>query len=495
MTENINLPELIWPTVRCGEYAGPPGEGASENLWNYDAVREAQRAAVLADRAQRHQDAEYFYEMRLRAVSAIINDHLPPDGIPADVAVGLIIGLVDPWPVPSATYGAQRQAVPPDEPGSAGKALAIREHLERQLAEMTARKDDAYEERNKVVAALAKVFPSGVARTAIEGWSEDWHGCVYIDLPTGQVSWHFHDSQAHLFADLPPYAGEWDGHDTPEKYRRVAALRQAVPQGETVSVPRKLAERIVGLLAQECAPCADPACRITDKPEKAITECREQLWATLSASPTPPASTEAQIPTAEPIGNFTLPAIGQPWPGIDGIYAGISRGEDGEPDGHMVLLNAQPEDDMSWDAAVEWTQGLGDGARLPTRFESALLYANVRDKLDTSCWHWTGTQYSSYYAWYQYFDYGDQYYYGKKAELRARAVRRLNAQSFNPSDRQTPAANTKPASEPVQDAASIEGLMKLVSLYGRYKSELCHSAAVETCKDIRDYAQRLKEGK
>lgn len=98
-----------------------------------------------------------------------------------------------------------------------------------ELAEMEARKDAAYYERNQVVAALAKCFPSGVAKTAIEGWSEDWHGCVYIDLPTGQVSWHFHDSQAHLFASLPPYAGKWDGHDTPEKYRRVAALPVAAP--------------------------------------------------------------------------------------------------------------------------------------------------------------------------------------------------------------------------------------------------------------------------
>lgn len=62
---------------------------------------------------------------------------------------------------------------------------------------------------------------AGTARTAIDGWSEDWHGCVYVDLPAGQVSWHYHDSQAHLFAHLPPYCGEWDGHDTPEKYRRV----------------------------------------------------------------------------------------------------------------------------------------------------------------------------------------------------------------------------------------------------------------------------------
>lgn len=112
----------------------------------------------------------------------------------------------------ASTPSAQQEVVPASE-----------------LEAMRARKDAAYEERNKVVAALAKVFPSGVARTAIEGWSDDWHGCVYIDLPTGQVSWHFHDSQAHLFAGLPPYTKGWDGHDTPEKYRRLAMLA-AAPQ-------------------------------------------------------------------------------------------------------------------------------------------------------------------------------------------------------------------------------------------------------------------------
>jgi hypothetical protein len=62
-----------------------------------------------------------------------------------------------------------------------------------------------------------------VTKTAIPEWSDDWHGCVYITLPTGQVSWHFHDSQAHLFAGLQTGTETWDGHDTPEKYRRVAA--------------------------------------------------------------------------------------------------------------------------------------------------------------------------------------------------------------------------------------------------------------------------------
>lgn len=96
--------------------------------------------------------------------------------------------------------------------------------VDEAIEPLQGRLDAAYLERNQVVAALARVFPAGIARTAIEGWSEDWHGCVYIDLPTGQVSWHYHDSQAHLFEGLPPYAKPWDGHGTPEKYRRLAAI-------------------------------------------------------------------------------------------------------------------------------------------------------------------------------------------------------------------------------------------------------------------------------
>lgn len=83
--------------------------------------------------------------------------------------------------------------------------------------------DEAYYERNQLVALLARLFPSGLRKTDIEGWDAAWHNCVFIDLPTGQVSWHFHDREAHLFEGLPPYTKEWDGHSTPEKYLRVAA--------------------------------------------------------------------------------------------------------------------------------------------------------------------------------------------------------------------------------------------------------------------------------
>jgi hypothetical protein len=100
------------------------------------------------------------------------------------------------------------------------------------VEQMRDRKDAAYTERNRVVTALARLFPSGTRRTDIPGWSEDWHGCVYIDLPTGQVSWHYHDSQAPLFADLPPYRGEWDGHTTELKYERLAASAATSPPGD-----------------------------------------------------------------------------------------------------------------------------------------------------------------------------------------------------------------------------------------------------------------------
>lgn len=133
-----------------------------------------------------------------------------------------------------------------------------------KLAEATTAKDAAYRERNQLVALLARLYPSGIAQTAIEGWDPAWHGCVYIDLPTGQASWHFRTSEAHLFADLPPYAGSWDGHTTEEKYRRVAALaaQQAAPQAEQQA---ELSWLPSGNVLARCPACAqydrDATCR------------------------------------------------------------------------------------------------------------------------------------------------------------------------------------------------------------------------------------------
>lgn len=84
--------------------------------------------------------------------------------------------------------------------------------------------DAAYAERNHLVAALAKVYPSGLRKTDIPGWDEEWQGCCTIDLPTGQISYHYHDSEAYLFEGLPPYRGEYDGHTEEIVHERLRGL-------------------------------------------------------------------------------------------------------------------------------------------------------------------------------------------------------------------------------------------------------------------------------
>lgn len=116
--------------------------------------------------------------------------------------------------------------------------------LREEHAALVAQKNGAYLERNRVVAALARMVlirggDAGTKRTVIEGWSEDWHGCVYIDTPWGQASWHYHDSQAYLFADLPPYADEWDGHSTDEKYTRLHNAFDPITAARRVKVMHK----------------------------------------------------------------------------------------------------------------------------------------------------------------------------------------------------------------------------------------------------------------
>jgi len=128
------------------------------------------------------------------------------------------------------------------------------------------------------------------------------------------------------------------------------------------------------------------------------------------------------------------PAIGQPWPGQGGIYAGVARGRDGQADYHLILAAAAPDQTMNWAGCVAWAAKVeADGHAdfsLPSRFESALLYANVQNLIDAGDWYWTGTEYSASSAWIQYFYSGNQYNNGRAYEAHCRAVRRL---PINPS--------------------------------------------------------------
>lgn len=101
---------------------------------------------------------------------------------------------------------------------------------EAENVRLREQKDGAYSERNQTVIALAHMARMGGCRVGVrehegEDWDDDWRAILFIDLPTGQASWHFHDSERPLLAAFPAYPDEWDGHTTNEKYDRLRALK------------------------------------------------------------------------------------------------------------------------------------------------------------------------------------------------------------------------------------------------------------------------------
>lgn len=54
--------------------------------------------------------------------------------------------------------------------------------------------------------AASKGFDTGIK---IDPELPEWP-VVYIELPTGQISWH-----------MPQFSGDWDKHTTPEKFKRI----------------------------------------------------------------------------------------------------------------------------------------------------------------------------------------------------------------------------------------------------------------------------------
>ncbi len=110
------------------------------------------------------------------------------------------------------------------------------EDWQAKLAEVGAAKDAAYAERNQCVALIAKLALArgwqvwrGEHDPNAADWEADWRNIVFIELPTGQVSWHVHDSEMPNFAWIPLGSTPWDGHTTREKYDRMRAWEAHAP--------------------------------------------------------------------------------------------------------------------------------------------------------------------------------------------------------------------------------------------------------------------------
>lgn len=100
--------------------------------------------------------------------------------------------------------------------------------LRARIERLEETKNTAYAERQKMVQALTFIFPAHMKRhpDSDSEWEDDWRNIVCIHGPAGQMTWHIHDSEAHMFGHLnrkpDPFADcEYDDHTTPEKYDRL----------------------------------------------------------------------------------------------------------------------------------------------------------------------------------------------------------------------------------------------------------------------------------
>lgn len=95
--------------------------------------------------------------------------------------------------------------------------------IEKDLVRMDAEnsrlilaKDLAFVERDACIGLLVKLAMASGWRAGVA------HGnAVIIDLPNGQVSWEFNESEAHLFSGLPTYPNSIEEITIEEKYSRV----------------------------------------------------------------------------------------------------------------------------------------------------------------------------------------------------------------------------------------------------------------------------------
>lgn len=105
-------------------------------------------------------------------------------------------------------------------------------NLLKEIDALKEAKNGAYWERNYVVAALAQILSRKIFRDTDVGiaqhdpndanWDSDWRTILVINLPTGQLTWHFHDSEKYLLEGLPEIKDyKWDGHTSEEKYKRL----------------------------------------------------------------------------------------------------------------------------------------------------------------------------------------------------------------------------------------------------------------------------------
>lgn len=102
------------------------------------------------------------------------------------------------------------------------------QRLEDRAVEFQNAKNTAYRQRNEAALGMARMamalgMPVGVLEDKTRA---GFPYLLYIDLPTGQVSWHFMAMDRDLLSPFQKYEREWDGHDDDERSRRLISFSE-----------------------------------------------------------------------------------------------------------------------------------------------------------------------------------------------------------------------------------------------------------------------------
>jgi len=64
------------------------------------------------------------------------------------------------------------------------------DEAKKRIADLERQKDGAYSERNKLVAAISRLYPSAIGRheESDDSWDRDWMNIIFISTPHGQLS-------------------------------------------------------------------------------------------------------------------------------------------------------------------------------------------------------------------------------------------------------------------------------------------------------------------
>lgn len=96
-----------------------------------------------------------------------------------------------------------------------------RNHVNMHIMAANTATSQAYAERNILIRLLCR-YATKAGRLIDKTAPEGWQNVVSANLiGIGQCAWHYQDSEAALFADLPEYDGEFNGHTTLDKYERI----------------------------------------------------------------------------------------------------------------------------------------------------------------------------------------------------------------------------------------------------------------------------------